>query len=184
MKITRKKLIISICVAVLLLGMFILVIIDGPEEIAKKKASPVQSEEKPPVQVEIPPHRDNEEDKQPEVIQETKEIAETFAKKYITLLPKNREKFLEQVQPYTEKQLYHYLSFQVPEDEGVKRRVIELQSTPLDDILENRKKWQLIAFVEVKTEGRKKALEKQMYFQINVALKNGKWIVTGYEVNE
>ena len=66
MKITRKNLIISICVAALLLGMFILAIIDGPEEIAEKKAAPVQSEKKPPVQVEIPPHRDNEEDKQPE----------------------------------------------------------------------------------------------------------------------
>lgn len=184
MKITRKRLIIAICAAVLLLGMFILTIIIEPEEKAEKKVEPAQSEKKEPAPVKTPPHRDNEEDKQPEVIQETKEIAETFAKKYITLLPKNREKFLEQVQPYTEKQLYHYLSFQVPGEDGIQRKVIELQSTPLDDILENRKKWQLIAFVEVKTEGRKKALEKQMYFQINVALKNGKWIVTGYEVNE
>ncbi|MEH7455564.1 hypothetical protein, partial [Gottfriedia acidiceleris] len=131
----------------------------------------------------ILPHRDNEEDQQPEVITESKKVAESFVESYVTLLPKHFESFLENVAPITNEGLYHKLMYANPSETNYSRKIIKLQATPMDDIIDHRKTWQIIAFVrETKDSG--SYIEKQIYFQTYVSLKQGKWVLTGLEVDE
>ncbi|PET71262.1 hypothetical protein CN514_07645 [Bacillus sp. AFS001701] len=182
MKLTKKNL-IYIIIGVVFIGSLIAFFIQNKDKGPLKKSTATVTTIKEKKEEKILPHRDNEEDQQPEVITESKKVAESFVQSYVTLLPKHFESFLENVEPITNEGLYHKLMYANPSETNYSRKILKLQATPMDDIIDHRKTWQIIAFVrETKDSG--SYLDKQLYFQTYVSLKKGKWVLSGLEVND
>lgn len=147
-------------------------------EEAKQASLPVQTNK------EIPPHKDNEEDKTPEVLQETKRLAEKFVTAHATLNPNKPEAYLKAIKPLTDERVYYYLSADdshKPTATEYERKVLQLQSLPIDDNVPGRKKWQVIAYVQIKDElGNRK--KEQMWYEVSVSNSSGSWKITGVGV--
>ncbi|MFB9757196.1 hypothetical protein [Ectobacillus funiculus] len=181
----KKTVILSAVGGVVLIGSITAMLLGRKADFGEKK----EVSSSPAVQVstegETLPHRDNEEDKKPEVIKITKKLAEEFAIAYVNLDPKQPNDYLNQMKSFTDQQLYSNLeaSPRTPTNTEYKRSVLEVRATPLDDVVPHRKKWNVMAFVEVKDEFGN-TVKKQMWLLISVAQKSGQWKVTGFEVNE
>ncbi|CAK8583880.1 hypothetical protein BMEGG_06138 [Priestia megaterium] len=153
-------------------------ITDLYREEATQASSPVQTNK------EIAPHKDNEEDKTPEVLQETKRLAEEFVTAHATLNPNKPEAYLKAIKPLTDERVYYYLSADdshKPTATEYERKVLQLQSLPMDDNVPGRKKWQVIAYVQIKDElGNRK--KEQMWYEVSVSNSSGSWKITGVGV--
>ncbi|MCM3774229.1 hypothetical protein M3225_28000 [Priestia aryabhattai] len=177
-----QKRLIAISAIVLggLIAAFITIpmIIDIYREEAAQASIPIQTNK------EIAPHKDNEEDKTPEVLQETKRLAEKFVTAYATLNPNKPEAYLKAIKPLTDERVYYYLSADdshKPTATEHERKVLQLQTLPIDDNVPGRKKWQVVAYVEIKDElGNRK--KEQMWYEVSVSNSPGSWKITGVEV--
>lgn len=128
-------------------------------------------------------HRDNPEDKSSAAIDDSKKVAETFAKSYLTLYPKHFDQFLSTVQPISDDYFYGALRNQRPSETNVSYEILSLQMTPLDDILDHRKTWQLIAAVKEKKDSGV-TNEKQVVFKLFISQKSIGWVISGGEVSD
>lgn len=177
----QKKWFIISALTIVLLALLVIAftwIMGGLRGEPQQASAPIKTNK------EIPPHKDNEEDKTKQVLTETKALAEQFVTADATLNPKKPEAYLEAIKPLTDERVYYYLS-----DEGnhkptateYERKVLQLESTPIDDNVPGRKKWQVIAYVEVKSElGVNK--EEQRWYELSVSNASGSWKVTGVGV--
>jgi hypothetical protein len=185
----KKSVILSIFGGVFLIGSMVAILAGGGSEETIKEQKPAATPSQPQPKIktteEIPPHRDNEEDKTPEVLKETKQLAVEFVKAYASLDPKQPDNYLEQIKPITDQKLYGKLeaSPRRPTINEHEKKVLQLQTFPVDDIVPDRKKWNVIAFVETRDE-LGNTIEEQVWYWVSVAKNAGEWKITGVEVGE
>ena len=157
----------------------------GEKEEPKKTNLPAASEQEYKKTDKIPAHKDNEEDLKPEVLQETKKLAEQFVKEIAPINPKEPTKYLETIKPIVDQELYQKMTTNParPTLTTYKREILDIQTFPVDDILPERKKWNVIAFVRT-SDNAGNTSEDQLWYWVSVAKKAGEWKITGFEEGE
>lgn len=135
------------------------------------------------VNEESPEVVDHEQDKAPEVVEKTKELAHEFIKHYAALNPKKPMEYLADVEDITDSSLYTKLSnSQRRPTASTHERVVKgLEIYPVDDNLPDRKKWNVIAIMDVYNSEGEKRTEESSYL-VSVAENDGEWNVTGFKV--
>ncbi len=130
-------------------------------------------------------HMDNEEDKDPNVIEHTKGLAEKFILQLATMDPENPNAYLEHVKDMTEENLYVKLEHapRRPTAASYKRVIKEVTAYPVDDVLPDRINWNVIAVADVYDSTGKMSSEEISYW-VSVAMVDEKWKVTGFEVGQ
>ena len=128
-------------------------------------------------------HMDNEEDKDPDVIEHTKGLAEKFILQLATMDPENPNAYLEHVKGITEENLYLKLEHapRRPTAASYKRVIKEVTTYPVDDVLPDHKKWNVIAVEDVYDLTGKMSSEEISYW-VSVAVVDEEWKVIGFEV--
>ncbi|WP_082231924.1 hypothetical protein [Halobacillus massiliensis] len=178
----NKKLIAAFIVGIGLVIFTVIYTAGGKSENASNDNKENIADIKTNVNEESPEVVDHEEDKDPEVVKETKELAHEFIKHYAALNPKEPMEYLPHVKEITDADLYTKLSNSPrrPTAASHKRIVKELEIYPVDDNLPERKKWNVIAIMDVYNSEGEKRTEEDSYL-VSVA-KDDEWKVTGFKV--
>lgn len=158
---------------------------DEKTEPENKAPAVTEKEEAYPENDEIPKHSDNEEDLQPEIMQQTKQLAQEFVTLIAPLDPEGGADKLEKLKPIVSEELFNELS-QYPARPTLtvyKRELLNIQTFPVDDILPDRKKWNVVAVVET-SDSAGKAQKEEIWYWVSTAKRAGEWKVTGYEEGE
>lgn len=181
----KKKLLLASGIIFLTAAVVAAFFSTGDKEDPKETNIPAASEQEYKESDEIPAHKDNEEDLKPEVLQETKEIAEQFVKAMAPIDPKEPIKYLETVKPIVDQELYQKMTTNParPTLTVYKREILDIQTFPVDDILPERKKWNVIAFVRT-SDSTGNTKEEQLWYWVSVAKEAGEWKITGFEEGE
>ena len=153
-----------------------------PEEV--EVYQPTISEVK--TNVSVSKHSDNPEDLNYNIVDTTKKLSEEFVFYMASLDPKDPNAHLSKVRPITNDDLFMELdtTLRRPTEVSNKRVVTEVLAYPIDDILPNRKKWNVIAVCDVYDADGNKHTEEISYW-VSIAMNNQKeWKITGFKVGE
>ena len=177
-----KKLIIALILGAGLVVSAVVLAVNKDEKVTENKPviTDIKTNSDP-----VPQHMDNEEDKDPEVIEHTKGLAEKFILQLATMDPENPNAYLEHVKDITEENLYLKLENapRRPTAASYKRVIKEVIAYPVDDVLPDRKKWNVIAVDDVYDSTGKMSSE-EIYYWVSVAMVDEEWKVTGFEVGQ
>lgn len=180
-----KRLIAALVVGVALVLITVFVSSNGGAGKAENKGN---DDKQPITDIETnvdekaPEVKDNKEDKDPEVIKKTKSMAHDFIKHYASLNPKKPMEYLSDVKDITKGDLYTKLenTQRRPTATSHKRVVTGLEVYPVEDVVPDRKKWNVIAIMDVYNSEGEKRKEETSYL-VSVA-KEDEWNVTGIKV--
>ena len=182
-----KRLIAALVVGVALVIITAIVTSDGGKGQAENNSNDDKqsiADIETNVDEQAPEVKDNKEDKAPEVVEKTKNIAHDFIKHYAALNPKKPMEYLSHVKDITEEDLYTKMenTQRRPTAASHRRVVKELEVYPVEDVVPDRKKWNVIAIMDVYNSEGEKRTEETSYW-VSVA-KEDEWKVTGVKVGE
>jgi len=176
----NKKLIVALAIGVCIsVGTFMLAGDSSPangSNESKQGIADIKTNADDPV----PDVTDNEDDKDPAAIKKTKELAIEFMKHYATLKPEKPMDYLEHVEDITQERLYTILSNSQrrPTAAEHKRIVREVEIYPIEDVVPERKKWNVIVVADkYNSDGEKEKIE--LSYLVTVSKKTDEWEVSG-----
>lgn len=178
----KQKTILAAVISFTLAAAIFFIVTKDENEDKKAIVKPEkQSEHEYKANEHIPAHKDNEEDLKPEVLKDSKELAERFVNLMVPIDPKTSFD-LESLEKITTNELFEQLKKNEPRPtlSIYNRKIIEIESYPVDDILPDRKKWNVIAFVTTSDkEGNSE--KEQIWYWVSVAKRAGEWKISGYK---
>jgi len=136
------------------------------------------------VPADVPEHKDNKPDLTEKAVKNSREVARTFAAHYVTLNPKKPNAYIEKTKNIVTDDLYQKISTSQRRPTAMveSRNVVSLESYPVDDVLMDRKKWNVIAVANV-TNSEGKTTKKEISLWLSVVKENGNWKVSGFDTN-